>query len=195
MEDNSANIIAELMQKMMMLEKTVVSQLDTINKNISALNSNSKIESLENKLEECAIRANEQILDLKLRIHSISESMTTLQTKKSTKSKAKPVEIVSVSNDSPQEDDTQETFVKLYLHETRSKKPGLATSIVEKYTTIDKKLIPNIFAANKTLFDNTGDANAKIELLAKLIYTKFAPEDREVFITSTEKEEGVDLDQ
>lgn len=183
-EMSTENIVSELVQKITLLEKTMVGQLDLINKNISALNANSRIESLENKLNECAIRANEQILDLKIRIHNISESMTTLQTKKVTKSKAKPADVVSISNDTPPDDDSQEQFIKMYIQETRNKKPGLATSIVEKYTTIEKKMIPNIFANNKAMFEAASDANAKLELLAQLIYTKFSPEDRDVFKAS-----------
>ena len=183
-EMSTENIVSELVQKITLLEKTMVGQLDLINKNISALNANSRIESLENKLNECAIRANEQILDLKIRIHNISESMTTLQTKKVTKSKAKPADVVSISNDTPPDDDSQEQFIKMYIQETRNKKPGLATSIVEKYTNIEKKMIPNIFANNKAMFEAASDANAKLELLAQLIYTKFSPEDRDVFKAS-----------
>jgi hypothetical protein len=183
-EMSNENIVSELMQKITLLEKNIVGQLELINRNISALNANSKVESLENKLNECAIRANEQILDLKMRIYNISESMTTLQTKKVTKSKAKPADVVSIANDIPPDDDSQEQFIKMYIQETRNKKPGLATSIVEKYTNIEKKMIPNIFANNKTLFESAGNSNAKLELLAQLIYTKFAPEDRDVFKVS-----------
>ncbi len=182
MSEFSKSVTDELLSKMTLFEFKMTSHLEQIEKKLNRLEQNSvehKVEELTRQMSECGKSAAENIVDLKIRIQSITDSLGLLQTKKISK-KTKPVEVASVSIDTYDDsDELKKYFVDNYLNGVLSKEDNESVKIVNRYKSEDQNFIKNILSANKSLIESLTDNKSKISLLGQFIFDKLTDDDKD----------------